>query len=589
MKKASKRALVLLLALVMIFGSLLIKQGVMSDFGNVKVDAIKINGINEKKEEGILAARIFVPKTATPETPAPGIVLVSGGNAQMEYLDDLAIEFSRRGYVSLIFDPFTVGRSDAITIGTDAGTISAYDYLCNLDFVDASATAICGHSAGTGRGMAAALDENSKSKGPLTVINFCAMSQGKGYEYDTDMNVAWIAGKWDHTRTTGTWGVATPDQLNQIPCVLNAMGMTEGDTYEFGKLYYNDEGYARACYTAKTCHLVALLTPSVISQAMDFMTATVPGGNGLSSDNLIYFWTEVLSAIAFIGAILLLFPLGGWLLDTKFFSTIVRPVSEPATTADAQFYFYLLLPGIISGLAAPWMVFNGQNILNKVPWLTASNTNGIIFWFLFNSALTLLILFLRMRFDRRVDINRMKGHLQLEFKQILKALLLSIILVGAVYLACMLTENLFDGNVPRLWKLQLNTLTPVRIGVFFAYIPLYLICNLVGGYSQTLGLRLKGAKSWLFPALVWFAISLAPLIFIGRVYGTLFLGYESIITNVQMSRANGAMWAMLYVFLFTPFTTTHFYKKTGSFYTGAFINSCLLCWTAVATELLRIA
>lgn len=575
--KKNRRIITFLLAVLLVFGGLLMKTVIMSDFGNVKIDTIRINGTNENGEEGIIAARLYVPKSATAQTPAPGILLCPGGNAQMEYMDDLAIEYARRGYVTMVFDPYTIGRSAVITIGTDAGTISCYNYLCSLEFVNAAATGVGGHSAGVGRIKACAVDENGTSKGPLSIMNWSASTE---YAYETNANLGFSVATWDTTRKT------TP--VDNVEHIVTAMGLPEGSTYEMGKWYYNDEGFGRIAYTADTWHLAALLSPTIVSQSMDFMMETVPGSNGLDSGNLIYFWTEVFSALAFIGVFLMLFPIGDWLIETRFFSTLVRSVPEPATTADAQFFFFLLLPGIISGFAAPWMVFNGQNILGKLPWLNATNTNGIVFWFVFNSILTLLILFLRMRFDKRVDINRMKSHVSLSFIQILKTLLLGFILVGVMYLVCMLTENVFNGNVPRLWKLQLNTLTPTRLGLYLCYIPLYFFCNLVGGYSQTLGLRIKGSHSWVFTFLVWFAISLAPMIFLGRVYGTMFLGKPTLIQNVQMSRANGAMFAMIYAFLFTPFSTTHFYKKTGSFYTGAFVNSFLLCWIALATELLRV-
>lgn len=575
--RLKKREILLIAALLMLFGGLFLKSLVMTDFGKIKVDQVRINAVNEKGETGVLQGRIFVPDSATPETPAPAILLCPGGNAPMENMDDLALEFARRGYVALDFDPFTIGRSDNITIGTDAGSVSAYEYLCNLPFVDASATGAGGHSAGVGRIKAMAVDEDWNSTGPLAVLNFAASTD---YAPETRLHIGYTVAKWDTTRKT--------PPVNDVAHILQVMGLEPGDTYELGKWYYNDEGYGRIAYTASTWHSATLLTPAMVRYALDFFMETVPGHNGLSSSSLIYFWTEVLSAIAFLGVFLLIFPVADYIFSFPFFKTVNKSVPEPAGVVDWQFVFYLLLPGIISGFIAPWMVFNGQNFLNHVPFFDATNTNGMIFWFMGNSLITLVILTLRMRFDPRVDPLRLKTHLKIQVRQVFKAMLAAFLSIFSLYMVCLLTESLFKGNAPRLWKIQLNTFTVPRIGYFLCYIPLYIATNLVGGYSQTLGLRIKGAPEWTFTLLTWFSISLGPMIFLIRVYGTLFLGRPTLIQNAQMSRANGSMFNLMFCFLFVPWITTHFYKKTGSFYTGAFINSFLLCWTALATELLRV-
>ncbi|MDI9460317.1 MAG: hypothetical protein QM373_11475, partial [Bacillota bacterium] len=106
-----------------------------------------------------MSAKLWRPKTATAENPAPAVILVPGGNANLEYMSSVSLELARRGYVAIAIDPYTIGRSDVIQPTPDLGADSTLVYVKQLDFVDNNAIGMIGWSAGVGRMNAAAIKD----------------------------------------------------------------------------------------------------------------------------------------------------------------------------------------------------------------------------------------------------------------------------------------------------------------------------------------------------------------------------------------------------------------------------------------------
>ena len=146
LKKLDRRIWVILLSLVLFIGGFSTASYSETSGGTVKVDRIDF-----VTDEGYrMSAKLYVPQTATEDSPAPGILALPGGNASLENMSSVAIELSRRGYVVMAVDPYTIGRSEIVNT-PDVGSRAAMDYLMSMKFVDPHCIGAMGHSAGTGR------------------------------------------------------------------------------------------------------------------------------------------------------------------------------------------------------------------------------------------------------------------------------------------------------------------------------------------------------------------------------------------------------------------------------------------------------
>ena len=203
MKASVKRPAALLLAMiVMIFVCMGIAHSIQTGGGTIAVS----KGILDI-DAGSLTYKLYVPDNATPETPAPAVLLLHGYQNDHETCAAYAIELARRGVVVMSLDEYGHGSSDVgllnrgyvnhrvkVNFGQDSvedgtfveagstkryrllmnfsnlsffdehyttdaagntiadsscGGIAAYAVLAGMDFVDPGSMALSGHSMGT--------------------------------------------------------------------------------------------------------------------------------------------------------------------------------------------------------------------------------------------------------------------------------------------------------------------------------------------------------------------------------------------------------------------------------------------------------
>lgn len=358
------------------------------------------------------------------------------------------------------------------------------------------------------------------------------------------------------------------------------------DVIELNHTYTMEDGSHRTLYQGNSGHSTALMLPEPLQDMIDFFDASLEPAIR-PCNNMIYGWKELGTTLGIIGCIMMMFPLISLLLETKFFSTIKRPMPAPVSGVNAPFLFYLILPAVINTLICKWAIYNGQMILANVnSVLRINNTNGFIFWFGCSALLSVLILAIRFKWDGKIDKVRIMTHAKTTWPNFFKSLLLGFIAVGVVYGMTYMADVLW-GLSPRVWKVQINVLdNPLRWQMFLTYFPFYLLFFGVFNFSQTIGLKISGQSEAGFTRLVWLTSTIPAGLFLLYTYTKLWATGYTAITNVQMSRANSTLLNCILTYFISCKVTTYCYKKTGGFHTGAVINAIIMTWTAVATDLI---
>lgn len=159
-KKLCKQAalIVLCVCIVVMFATALIGQSIQTSGGSV--ERLELNFTTDTGAES--HAILYVPETATAETPAPAVILCHGYTASLDAMEPNAIELSRRGYVVMALDMYGHGESSlppdgysqvemggVLNYAPDLGSYSALQELKNYDFVDLTKVGMLGHSMGT--------------------------------------------------------------------------------------------------------------------------------------------------------------------------------------------------------------------------------------------------------------------------------------------------------------------------------------------------------------------------------------------------------------------------------------------------------
>ncbi len=157
--QSKKTWIILAIALLLILIGDLLASCVQTDWGNVQVKDIRFMGTSSTDDTNnvIMSALLYVPKTATAATPAPGILAIHGYINSRETQDGFAIEFARRGYVVLAMDQTGHGYSGGPAFANGFGGPDGLKYLASLDIVDKNNIGLEGHSMG-GSAVATAAD-----------------------------------------------------------------------------------------------------------------------------------------------------------------------------------------------------------------------------------------------------------------------------------------------------------------------------------------------------------------------------------------------------------------------------------------------
>lgn len=600
MKKFSLKHL-LLIAVAVFFLGLVVAYGVATNGGKTELRRLSV-----MTDRGVaISLEVYKPKTATRENPAPAVMMIPGGNASVEYMSDAGMELARRGIVAIGIEPYTIGRSDVEKDNQGLGSVDVTDYVYNLDFVDIENIGYIGWSMGTSRVNAAMYVPDpsgatekvkdmfgNETEQPVQVIRDGVkgvMYVGAGSPLDPKykINSSLFEGKWDNLYR------GDRREMYKNPQYAKPLGV---DEFEFWKWYGDpSNGTGRIIYEGWTGHTIGLSSYTFVKAACDFYTKTFNLNNNLP---IPFLWKEAGTAVAFIAIIVALIALVLLLLDTEFFKKDLVAKERPIVQAGKWWLVLigLVLPALFGAATAAWAVPTGQGILNK--WISADqihgtniqNVNGLVFWLcglqLFGLVLWFVINFVIAKTDKRA----LKEQITLPGTRfgimILKALLLSFAALLGAYFVITFGEQLFNIS-PRFWKVQMNSLTRLRMEKFLTYFPLYLIPFLVANYlhSTSFYIEDKPVKSTI---LFWLANGLPPMFFLIYAYGKIALFHTTPITSLGMSRANGSLVDAAIMMVPVGILASILYRKTKNFYVPAILNAMFFTWMAVATDLIFI-
>jgi len=121
---------------------------------DITVERIEFDGVR-----GRLVGNVYRPVDTQIPKPLPGVLICHGVENNKEVVAHLAIEFARRGYVSIAFDYGGYGESHShddtfeIMVGD---TLAALKVLTDLEDVDGRRLAMVGHSMGVSYSVATA-------------------------------------------------------------------------------------------------------------------------------------------------------------------------------------------------------------------------------------------------------------------------------------------------------------------------------------------------------------------------------------------------------------------------------------------------
>lgn len=312
--QAHTRALLISLAGMILLS--LLNWGIISDWGNVKIKRIEQIG----DDGSTYTALLYVPQSATNDSPAPAIYMVHGGSGNARNHESWCMELSRRGYVCLAVDYFGGGNADnPNTAGaTDISTLPKgiheqfVRYLLNMPIVDENQFLTAGHSLGCD--SAAYIAENWDARG-------CMVYGGSANHVIPFIQMAYGTGEYTTLEAQLTNFVKSA-QVNGFP-------IENTSDVEIGQLYGSFEsGKAmRFVNIDRMRHEAPFFHTGAIYYLLDFAQQALERTADLAPNNQIWMWKEVIGLFGIISYVVCLINFALFLIeDTKVFSILKQPL-----------------------------------------------------------------------------------------------------------------------------------------------------------------------------------------------------------------------------------------------------------------------
>ena len=420
MRSTIKRPLAILFALVLgIFGCMAIAHGIQTDHGNVAVSEGTI-----ALEKGDLTYKLYVPKTATADTPAPGVLLLHGYQNDHETCAAYAIELARRGVVVMALDEYGHGGSDigllergivnhrvktifgqeseeegtfAAVSGPDryklmmnfsnlsffddyytkddaggeitdssCGGIDAYAVLAEMPFVDSSRMGVSGHSMGTWSSWTVAAAYAGTDIAPKATVLQCGELFRESV-YDTESiyfnNVLLLQAKYDEFSYFRDYENFVDDGVLHSDLRAEFLGCDNADAAwdtTFGNF---EDGSARRMELLETNHRLTTHDAAGLAVALDWFGQALDFDQSLRTTDQTAMTKEWLVFAAMLLAVGAMLPLMELLLQTPFFAKTAKPLpSREGILPGKRWWKNAAITMGIAGITYPFMTQLGHGL-----------------------------------------------------------------------------------------------------------------------------------------------------------------------------------------------------------------------------------
>lgn len=291
--------------------------------------------INGKKfvndNDSTYAVTMYVPKTATEETPAPTVFVLPGFTRTKATMSQYAVELSRRGAVVFIIDPGAQGATTEPSTQGANGIEYLVQYVYNntddFKFCDKNRFGAIGHSAGGGNITSLAADmagssyEESVMKA-IYISGYIKLSSINRYN-SFNCNAAMSYGYYDegafrYQTDTESFETASLRFINEVSGKNNGYDTVAID-HGYGDI---SNGTYRIVHREDINHCFEMYDPISIANNIDFFDEALDMGSDIDAHSQTGFGKEFSNGIALAAAFTFVISLCAVLMNTPLFRSL---------------------------------------------------------------------------------------------------------------------------------------------------------------------------------------------------------------------------------------------------------------------------
>ena len=593
-----KAALALVLLLAIVFGCMFAADRIQRGNGTIAVTEGWI-----ETDVGNLMYKLYTPKTATAENPAPGVLLLHGYQNDHETCAAYAIKLARRGAVVLCLDEYGHGSTtaglinrgyvnhkvtvnygeDSVEDGTfktiggqtrykvmmnfsnlsffdkhyttdadgnsmtdsSAGGSYAYALLAAMDNVDPARLAISGYSMDTWSSWSVAANFCGTDVEPKAVVLQCGeLFRDSAYDAANIHfnNVLLLQAKYDEFSYFRDYKNVVDDELLKSDLRTEFLGCT-ADEAAWNTTYGSfEDGTARRMELLNTNHRLTTHNAHGLATALTWFSDTIGLDRTLAPTDQVAMTKETLVLIAMLAAVASLMAVMELLLTTPFFSKAVQPLpGEASVKPNGAWWRGAIITMLLAAATYPFMAQLG----------TAA-ASGRMGWGLLG-----------------------------------RCALLVLCMLAYLYVLLLICEKAFLLDFRFIWPF-FKTFDAARFGQFCVYLPVFALFFILNNSKIMASARCKATYQPGFKGFLgcWWRNA---LMMVGGILIIVLIEYIPFFMNIAPgadllfgSTFGGPFMSLLILFvpqvLVFSVLCTYTYRRTGSVYVGALTAASLACW-----------
>lgn len=580
-----KKRFVLWQRLVIAAVALLLVGSALGYMINTNFGKVTVKDMNFVTDAGVsLAGTLYIPKEATPDNPAPAVIVQHGGNCNRETMSSFSVELARRGYIVFNEEAWGNGYSDVNHNNDLPSTVYAAQYISRLAMVDKERIGLIGHSAGAAQVCTAAL-YNDREFGIRSVL--VAGAGATGFDAQTPVNLGFIVGYRDENHKTAR--TLLEEEENKV---IFGTQETIVDGQWYGSL---ENRTARVMYNPEgVFHLMMRMHPYVINRALDFFDQTLDYQSPISYSSQIWWVKELGCCMVFSAVLLIIFAMILLLPDTALFSSIQSQICIPQVVRGWKFYVGIAVVAIFSGLGLQAMFAQGVALMPKISsTFQLSLINGAVLWAFSVGVFMLLVNTIIKRTTKGYDFKEESKVYKISPKNLGKIVVMAVFIFVLCLLITAVVQIVSCGMHARFLHPEFSVLNVDRLKMFALYLWPFLLGQLISAYVQTTTFRTVGGSNRSFLLTTMFVNAIGLMIYLVIImsmksYGVSFgdgwliqfLGLVS-----PKVRYNSVALSIVMLSFVNSVITMVSYNKTKTIYLGSILNAMLLTWMAAGSVL----
>lgn len=566
---------------------------ITTSFGSVKVSNVYFPDQQGNMLHGVL----YVPKEASIESKAPAVITAHGGNGHLTQVEDIAFEYSRRGYVVLNLDCNGSGLSDysspisdaavdanghtLTNLENDGGVGRALAYLKTFDFVDQNRIGMIGHSMGGTYCFNTAMSNPDDVNAVLVIASGGFSIRLSGIEDGTviPFNLGYTIDKHDEY-ITAIMGIRDTSEMFKNEVILKNFNATDNPLIP-GKQYGSfADKTGRIIYSPDCTHNGNLISAESIADDMEFMDLSIGQTRAIDYTNLTYGWKEFIGMVGIVGLGLFLIGLTLILAQSKFFAEVtneqgVAPVKISALHRIIAIVVCALVPIIFFYKIGLWLPTTTNGGVSKAYPMIWSNIPAL--W-AFVSSIVLCLVFVCWHFiyGKKHGGNMIAyGYSTSNSSKEISArkLIKSFVIAAIVFVSYLALLTLLYTLCPvefHLWLFDVKEISVYRLKYIPAYFIVFCVYMILTSGINTMlantgagdGTKKAAILQYIIPAIS--AVG-GTLIILNIYYWNLRINnFPGLYVNNDLNSVglNIATFTMVPNFLFVSLINTSIYRKT---------------------------